>query len=161
MAGGAEGDRLVPPRPRDRTPPPSGEFRLHCVWGGYGPDEGCGNVADMDWHVNRWRQRLYCRKHRRQLRTRLWWGETTGFWYVPVGPRPGSPWRWKWRWRHVVVVEQELGRRLTRKERVVFRDRDRHNMARTNLRLVPTRYWDFSKSSWAKRQQAEAVENGG
>ena len=130
----------MPARTRPRTSPPKGPFRFHCVWGGYGPDEGCPNVAEMEWQRNRWRQRLYCRQHRLHIANRCPLpgrvrGYKNGYWLVRTAlPRPPG-----WRPQHLVLIEQELGRRLTRAEVVLFRDRDPRNLGRRNLYLVPAR----------------------
>lgn len=132
----------MPARWRPRTSPPTGEFRLYCVWEGFGPDEGCPNLAERHWHRDRHRQRLYCQRHRKHVarlkhggRVR---GYRTGDWLVRVGPGRGDP-RRGWRRQARVIVEQELGRPLTDDEKVILRDRNPDNLARSNIWLLPRR----------------------
>lgn len=141
----------MPARMRPRTSRPPGPFRLHCVWGGYGPDEGCGALSDMEWRRSKWRQRLYCQRHRKHVgrlrspgRVR---GDRNGYWLVRTSPT-------RWRPQHLVIIEQELGRPLTNDEVVLFRDRDPRNLARLNLYLLP------AKLLWLRKNYRRVTDGG-
>ena len=137
----------MPARTSPRTSRPTGEFRFHCVWGGYGPDEGCRALAEMSWHRNKWQQRLYCREHREKVgKMRLpgrVQGYRNGYWLVRTGLK-----RPYWRPQHLVIVEQELGRPLTNQEALRFRDRDHRNLSRRNLYLMSGRLQGLRLYYW-------------